>query len=121
MNDQPMQIGAFDPTQAFDRTVQDLISVIQLFQEEETIPPMEFLRAFRSAHETLTAVTQVTLTTLMNSVRSRIPDDVYHQHISEVEMEQLMSTPEQQAEKTIRALKNVATFVSFPRNNPPGV
>jgi hypothetical protein len=105
----PMEIRAFDPVVAFEQTLFDLVEIIEAFKGDTSgaMDPMTFLQATKVASDRLRAISTLTVTGLSGAVRDKIPMDVYSTFMQQVELEELMDTPEDKHRKMLDILKDV--------------
>lgn len=111
--EQHVEIGALDPVRAFDQTLHDLYQIVEIFQADDTaMTPKDFLNATRAAHERLKAITTMTMIGLTTAVADKIPADVQAQHQAEIELEELMSTPEDKQRRMLKALREITFWTT---------
>ena len=117
-DDNMMEIGAFDPVQAFEQTLYDLIQVIEIFEPDDTaMTPMEFLNAAQVAKERLDAIVSVTTRGVIASVAQKIPESALSEFRAQKDLDDLMLTPEEKYKRMLKALRGIANFQKRPR--PP--
>lgn len=111
MTNPPLEIRAFDPVEAFETTLHDLVEIIQAFKADTTgaMDPLTFLKASKVASDRLKAISTMSITGLLGQVRDKIPMDVYSTFQQQVELEELMSTPEDKQRKMLQVLKDIAS------------
>lgn len=104
-------VGAFDPVRAFEQTLNDLVEIVEMFDDPNSvIPPLEFLQATKAAGDRLKAISTITLAALMEPVSHKIPADVRDQFQQQIEFENLMATPEDQHKRMMKALRDITSW-----------
>lgn len=115
MSGDDIEYGVFDPVQAFELTLHDLVQVVESFERPDSaMSPMEFLKASAAAEERLKATITFTLAGVTGHVREKIPAEVMTQFRSEQDLDELMTSPEEKQRRMIKALRAVATWKQGP-------
>lgn len=111
MTESPLEIRSFDPVDAFEQTLFDLVEIVNAFQADTSgaMDPLTFLQATKVASDRLNAISTMSITGLIGQVKSKIPMDVYSTFQQQVELEELMSTPEDKQRKMLQVLKDIAS------------
>lgn len=112
-----VEYAAFDPVDAFEQTISDLIQVVEMFQTPNSpMSPMEFLQAAAAAEERLEAITTVMMHGITGAVQGKIPPEVRAEFQSKKDLDELMTSPEEKQQRMIKSLRGIA---SFQRLRPP--
>jgi hypothetical protein len=108
-DDIPLEIRTFEPLIAFEQTVFDLVEIIDAYKDDSTgaMDAMTFLQATKTASDRLRAISTMTVSGLLGAVSDKIPRDVYSTFQQQVELEELMDTPEDKHRKMVQALKDI--------------
>jgi hypothetical protein len=106
-----VEFGTFDPVQAYDQTLSDLVEVVEMFQGSDSgMSPKEFLAVVAAAEERLKAITTVTIAGVTGSVRNKIPPEVSAEFRAQQDLDELMISLEEKQKRVIKTLRGIANF-----------
>lgn len=115
-DERDVEFGVFDPVNAFEQTVYDLVQVVEMFQPEDSaMTPKEFLKATAAAEERLKALVTVTMAGVTGAVQDKIPPEVMAEFRAEQDLDDLMTSPEEKHKRMIKALRGIANWQRRPR------
>lgn len=101
-------VESFDPVDAFEQAINDLILLTENFAADDSaVTPGEYLQGVTSISERIRAVALVTLTGAMALVADKIPTDVRDQHEAKRDFDALMSTPEDERKRLMKAIRSI--------------
>lgn len=119
-----IDITALDPVDAFTSTLRNLLEITEVFKKNENIPPLDMMRAFAHAKETLDGITFIVMTGMHMQVRDRIPNEVMEEFNAEQAAEALAhldATTEQKIAKLKRLLAPFSMEFDMDEDDmPPG-
>lgn len=67
-----IEVGAVDPVQAFVQTLKDLVEITTVFKENDSIPPLDYLRATQQTRETFGAIVFAVMSAQMVTVSDKL-------------------------------------------------
>lgn len=98
----------FDPIDAFERTLMDLCEIVDIFGADDSpMTPQEYLAAVRTLGDRLKAISLFAMNGVTSAVGHKVPSDVRSEFEAQLDLENLMETPEDQMRRMLKAIEGI--------------
>lgn len=116
------EMNALNPGYAFAQIFSDLAEATMLFSEID-VPPEEYLNHVRRCHEDASMILSVVFTAMTDSVRDKIPEELWERHAAQMVEDQRTMTQEQRDKKIHDVLMRLAPSapIEVPDEGEPDV